>query len=183
MQISACVAPANAPCQPFYVNTVALANLKLQQISGAGQISTGAAFQSIVARVTDSSSPPNSVAGATVVFLTTVLRPEGSSPGGGDGENNPGDPASPVILSVSQSSVISNTSGLVSIVPSSGGFSAPVEVNVAASTGTAATLTDLLEVLPTPVIEDSSGGTLVPPIDRRPVRAPLAVETGSDNLR
>jgi hypothetical protein len=183
VQVSACVAPANAPCQPFYANPVPLANLKLQQISGAGQVSTGAAFQPIVARVTDSSSPPNSVAGATVVFLTTVLRPEGSSSDGGSGETNPGNPASPVILSVSQSSLTSNTSGLVSIVPSSGGFSAPVEVNVAATTGTAAALADLLEVLPTPVIEDDSGGTLAPPIDRHPVRAPLAVETGGDNLR
>lgn len=162
VQVSSCVAPANAPCQPFYANPVPLSNLKLQPVSGAGQVSTGQAFQPVIARVTDSSSPPNSVLGATVVFRTTVLRPGGSPPSGGNGETNPGDPAMPVILSVSQSSATSDVNGLVSIVPSSGGFSAPVEVDVGVTAGTAASLNDTLQVLPALPGGNDSAGTARP---------------------
>ena len=97
VQASACVAPDNMPCATFYVNPVPLAQLKLQQVSGAGQISTGQAFQPIVVRVTDSSSPPNNVVAAPVTFLTTVFRSGGTASAPGDGETDPGNPAQPVI--------------------------------------------------------------------------------------
>lgn len=83
VQVSACFAPEGLPCQPFYVSPVQLANLNLQQVTGAGQVSTGQAFQPMVVRVTDSSSPPNPVMAASVTFQNTVLRPGGTSPGGG----------------------------------------------------------------------------------------------------
>ncbi|HTS34475.1 MAG TPA: Ig-like domain-containing protein [Candidatus Solibacter sp.] len=167
VQISACVAPANAPCQAFYANPVPLASLNLSPISGAGQIST-ASFQPLVMRVTDSSSPPNSVLGAQVAFQTTVFRPGGSGSGGGGGETNSGNPGMPVILSVSQSGAVSDINGLVSISPSSGGFSAPLEVNVAATAGTTAALSDLLELLPAPASGSDSLGREQPvaPIER-----------------
>jgi hypothetical protein len=146
VQVSACV--GSAPCQPFYVTPVPLANLNLQQVSGAGQVSTtGQAFQPIVVRVTDSSSPPNPVLAATVTFLSTVLRPGGSSSAGGSGETNSGNSGMPVILSVTQSSVTSDVNGLASIVPSSGSFSAPLEVDVMATAGTNATLNDVFQVV------------------------------------
>jgi hypothetical protein len=147
VQVSACVAPANAPCQAFYANPVPLSNQNLQSVGGAGQVSTGQAFQPVVVRVTDSSSPPNPVIAAGVTFLMTVLRPGGSSSGGG-GETNPTDPGMPVILKVSQSSAITDTSGLASIEPSGGGFSAPVEVDVMASAGVGAMLDYPLQILP-----------------------------------
>lgn len=147
VQVSACVAPANAPCQPFYANPVPLANLRLQQIAGAGQVSSGAAFQPVVVRVTDNASPPNPVIAASVTFLTTVLRPEGSTSGSG-GETNSGNGGMPVILSVSQTTATSDLNGLASIVPSSAGFSPPLEVDVAATTGTSARLDDPLYVVP-----------------------------------
>jgi len=150
VQVSACVAPTNAPCQTVYANPVPLAQQQLQPVSGGGQISTGQAFQPVVVRVTDSSSPPNPVLAAPVLFQTIVMRPVGSPPGGGNGESNPINPVMPVILSVSQSSAATDINGLASVVPSSGGFSPPVEVNVAVSAGTNAQLDYPLEVLPAP---------------------------------
>jgi hypothetical protein len=135
VQIAACVAPADAPCASFYINPVPLAQQNLQQVSGAGQVTTGQAFQPIVVRVTDSSPSPNPVIAAPVVFQTTVLRP------GGNG-------SMPVILQVTQNSVASNSNGLASIVPSAGTFSPPLEVGVQVSAGASASITDPLEVLP-----------------------------------
>ena len=141
VQVSACVAPANAPCGTFYVNTVPLAQQNLQPVAGAGQVSTGGAFQPITVRVTDSSSPPNPVIAASVVFQSTIFRPGGSPSGGGGG-------SMPVILQVSQSNVTSGTNGLASITPSFGTFSPPLDVEVQITAGTSATLNDLLEVFP-----------------------------------
>jgi adhesin/invasin len=150
VQVSACVAPGNAPCQTVYANPVPASQQQLLPVSGAGQISTGQAFQPIVVRVTDSSSPPNPVLAAAVLFQTTVMRPGGTSAGGGDGETNPTNPAMPVILSVSQTTVMCDINGLASIVPSSDGFSAPLEVDVGVTTGTNAALDYALRVLPAP---------------------------------
>ncbi|HTP85348.1 MAG TPA: Ig-like domain-containing protein, partial [Bryobacteraceae bacterium] len=170
VQVSACVAPANAPCQPFYVNPVPLSQQNLQPVAGAGQVSTGPAFQPVAVRVTDSSSPPNPVLAAPVTFLTTVLRPGGTPSGGGNGETNSGNPAMPVILSVSQSSAATDISGLASIVPSAGAFSAPVEVDVAVAAGTSALLDYPLELLPSPTSSDHSTGTLPSRIGNVPIR-------------
>jgi len=148
VQVSACVAPANAPCQTIYANPVPLSQQQLDPVAGAGQVSTGQAFQPVVVRVTDSSSPPNPVLAAPVQFQTTVLRPGGSAPAGGNGETNPINPAMPVILSVTQTSATTDINGLASVTPSSGSFSPPVEVNVAVTAGTTAQLDDVLEVLP-----------------------------------
>jgi len=150
VQVSACVAPANAPCQSFYANPVPASQQLLEPVAGAGQISTGQAFQPVVVRVTDSSSPPNSVLAAPVLFQTTVMRPGGSPPAGGGGETNPINPAMPVILSVSQTSVTTDINGLASITPTSGGFSPPLEVDVMATAGTNAALNFPLQLLPGP---------------------------------
>jgi hypothetical protein len=147
VQVSACVAPANAPCQPVYANPVPLAKQNLQPVAGSGQVLSGKPFQAVIVQVTDSSSPPNPVIAASVVFLTTVLRPGGVSSGGG-GETNPTNPAMPVILKVSQSSATTDVNGMASLVPSGGGFAAPVEVDVGVTTGTGASLDYPLELLP-----------------------------------
>jgi hypothetical protein len=54
----------------------------------------------------------------------------------------------PVILKVTQSNASSDTNGLASVVPSSGGFSAPVEVDVQATAGASAVLDDPLLIFP-----------------------------------
>jgi hypothetical protein len=151
VQLSVCVSPANAPCAVVYANPVPLAQQQLQQISGAGQVSSGQAFQPVVVRVTDSSSPPNSVIAAPVNFLTTVLRPIESGSG-----NSNGNPPMPVILEITPNNLTTDINGLASIVPSSGGFSPPVEVDVAVTSGTSATLDDPLGVLPSLSVNQSA---------------------------
>lgn len=137
IHLTACVAPANAPCQSIYVVPVPASQWQLWLVSGAGQVSTGQAFEPIVVRVTDSSSPPNAVLGAPLTFLTTVLRPGGVSSSGGGGDTDTSNRAMPVILNVSQSSATSDINGLASIVPSSAGFAAPLEVDVGVNAGNA----------------------------------------------
>jgi hypothetical protein len=83
------------------------------------------------------------VIAAGVGFQTTVLRPVGTSSGGA----NPTNPPMPVILQVNQSNATSDFNGLATLVPSPGGFSAPLEVDVAISAGTSAWLDDPLFVL------------------------------------
>jgi hypothetical protein len=172
VQVSACVAPANAPCGTFYANPVPLAQQILQPVSGAGQVSTGQAFQPVLVRVTDSGSPPNPVIAAPVLFQLTVLRPGGTAPGGGDGENNSGNPAMPVILKVSQSGIATDMNGLASVSPSSSNFSPPVEVNVLVAAGTSSALEYPLQVLPDLSVGNETSGTDSPPTSRLPVRAP-----------
>jgi len=147
-QVTACATPGNVPCGTFYISPVPTAEQHLQQISGAGQVSSGQALQPIVVQVTDSASPPDAVIAAPVVFLETVLRPGGTAPTGGSGETNSGNPAMPVILQVSQGSVTTDGNGLASIVPSSGGFSPPLEVDVSVTAGSSAMLDDPLQVVP-----------------------------------
>ncbi len=171
VQLTACVAPGNAPCQTIYVNPVSLANLILWPVSGSGQVSTGQAFQPVVVRVTDSASPPNSVTAATVLFLTTIMR--GTSSGGGNGTTNPANAAMPTILQVNSSTGLTDSNGLANIVPSAGGFSAPLEVDLGVAAGTSATLDYPLQLLP-PLSTGSSGQSpvgIAPLRLRGPIRA------------
>jgi hypothetical protein len=172
VQVTACVAPANAPCQTYYEYPVPLSQQNLQPISGGGQVSTGQALQPIVVRVTDSSSPPNPVIAAGVAFQTTVLRSGGTTSTGSGGETNPGNPAMPVILQVSQSNATSDLNGLASVAPSAGGFSAPVEVDVTIAAGTSAWIDDPLQVLPA-FVSGSESGT-----KGQPLTVPLPVVIG-----
>ncbi len=178
VQVSACAAPANAPCQTIYANPVPLAQQELQPVSGGGQVSTGQAFQPVMVRVTDFSSPPNPIIAATVTFLTTVLRPEGTSTASGTGETNPNNPAMPVILQVSQSVATSDLNGLVNTIPSGDGFSPPLVVDVAATAGISSSLDYPLQLLP-PIVPGNNPGASGPPfVGRLPVRVlgPAIVE-------
>ena len=181
VQVSACVAPGNVRCQPIYANPVALASQNLQPVGGNGQVSTGQAFQPVIVRVTDSASPPNSVIAASVSFLTTVLRPGGSPPAGVSGETNPANPAMPVILQVNQSSAATDINGLASIVPSDGGFSAPLEVDVEVTTGTGAVLDYPLQLLPAQ--GTNSPGATQPSIGTLPARTVRPVMIGKNATR
>ena len=155
VQLNVCVAPGNNPCQNIYGNAVAAALLNLQAVAGAGQVVSGTAFQPLMVRVTDSSTPPNAVLGASVLFQSSVLRP-----GGNDLTLAPGDPtvtqpAMPVILSASQNTIESDANGLASLVPSVGSFTGPLEIDIQVSAGTTAVLEDELESIPA----GSSGNT------------------------
>jgi hypothetical protein len=147
VQISACVAPGNSPCQTIYGNAVAAAMLNLQPVAGAGQVVTGTAIQPVTVRVTDSSTPPNPVLAAGVLFQSTVLRPVGNPPTTTPGDPTVTQPGMPVILSESQITVQSDINGLASFTPSVGSLTAPLEIQIQISAGTTATLQDEIEII------------------------------------
>jgi len=155
VQLTACVAPGNNPCQTIYGNAVATAMMNLQAVAGAGQVVTGTAFQPLTVRVTDSSTPPNPVLGASVLFQSTVLRPVGNNLVLTPGDPTVTQPEMPVILSASQSIVLSNANGLASFNPSVGSFNGELELDIQVSAGTTAVLQDELETFPAA----SSGNT------------------------
>jgi hypothetical protein len=148
VQLRACVAPGNAPCQIVYGNAVAPTMFNLQAVSGAGQVVTGTVFQPLTVRVTDSSTPPNPVVGASVLFQSTVLRPAGSNLTLAPGDPSANPTGMPDILNVVQSSAQSDINGLASLMPSAGSFTAPLEIEIQVSAGSAAGLQEELEAFP-----------------------------------
>ena len=122
----------------------------------------GLSFQPVVVRVVDSASPQHPVLAAPVGFLTTVMHSGGSVHGVDVGDTNPGNPAMPVILKVTATYAMTDGNGLASVVPSSGGFSAPVEVDVAVSAGTTAFLDNPLFLWPMPPGSSQSQQSYVP---------------------
>jgi hypothetical protein len=116
----------------------------------------------VVVRVTDSSSPPNSVLAAPVNFFVTVQR---------NGESgNDGDPVMPVILKVSQTSTTTDVNGLANIVPSAAGCGAPVEIDVSVTAGVSATLDYPLQVLQSQSNENNAPDTKSPPENQHRLR-------------
>jgi len=107
VQVSACVAPNNAPCQTFTLFSSPPSLWTLQTVSGSSQVlTTGQSFQPLVMRVTDGSIAANPVMGVNVTFATTLARvPENGLP---------------VLLGSSQAQVVTDQNGLASIVPSAG---------------------------------------------------------------
>jgi hypothetical protein len=175
VQLTACVS-GGSPCATVYGNAVAVTQLNLQAVSGAGQVVTGKPFQALVVRVTDSSTPPNPVLAASVQFQSTVLRTAGDNP-----VLTPGDPSVSqtgmlVILSENQSTVLSDSNGLASFVPSAGSFTGPLEVEVEVSAGTTAALQDAMETIP------SSGTESSPPPTGSPRRGRDPTFTGPPRL-
>jgi Big-like domain-containing protein len=167
VQLSACVGQNNSPCQSIYGNAVAASAIVLQPVSGTSQIiALGKPFQPLTVRVTDSSVPPNPVLGRSVLFQSTVTRPISNSTGGASGEPNTGGSGDPNILTVSQSSVLSDANGLANIVPSVGAFTGPLEVVVMITTGTNAMLQYGLEALP--AMSGPVGGPVRPPLRNGP---------------
>ncbi len=143
IQLSACVAPGNSPCQTVSGNAVSPSLLNMQPVAGAAQIVAGSAFQPLTVRVTDSASPPNSILGANVLFLSAVLRPPAQNPAP-PGDPMPGQEGMPVLLSTNQSVVVTDANGLASILPSVGAFTGGLEVQIMISAGTSAALQDHL---------------------------------------
>jgi uncharacterized membrane protein YciS (DUF1049 family) len=155
IQVSVCVAPGNNPCQTIYGTAMAAAALNLQAVAGASQVVTGAVFQPLTVRVTDSAVPPHSVLGASVLFQSAVLRPVGNDLTLLTDDPTVTQTGMPVILSASQNSVLSDANGLASFVPSAGLFSGPLEIEIQVSAGTTAALQDVMETFPS----STSGNT------------------------
>jgi hypothetical protein len=125
VQVSACVAPNNAPCQTFTLFSTPSSLWTLETVSGSLQVvPTGQAFQALTVRVTDGSLAADPVMGVNVTFKTTLARvPENGLP---------------VILGSSQTQVVSAQAGLASIVPSAGSVG-PCDVFITVSAGQSTT--------------------------------------------
>lgn len=161
VQVSACVEPANAPCQTFYFATVALSAMRLIVAGGGGQmVNVGQSFAPVIVRVSDSASPAHPVQGATVTFQTTIFRPDQDAPIESSGESGSGNHRMPVILGSSQVQVASDGNGLSRMAPSVGSLTGAVELEITASAGTNAVQQIELESLwPVPT---AGGGSTAP---------------------
>jgi hypothetical protein len=74
VQVSACLAPANKPCQIFSATAVPASSLKLQPVAGSTQIfPVGQSSQPVTIRVTDFGTPAHPVLGANVTFQVVGL--------------------------------------------------------------------------------------------------------------
>lgn len=134
---SACVSSGGSTnCQNFALIVIPSSGLQLLTVSGASQqINSGQTFQPVVVRVTDTSSPPDSVTGAAVSFQYVTGRPFNTQSTLSIGDLNITANAMPVVLASSQSSAISDSNGLASLQPSISGQSAPLLIQGAASVG------------------------------------------------
>ncbi len=153
VQVSACVAPNNSPCQTFTLFSTPASLWTLETVSGSPQaVPAGQLFQALVMRVTDGSSASNPVMGVNVTFLTTLARvPE-------DGM--------PVILGSSQMQVVSTQDGLASMVPSTGGVG-PCDVFITVSAGSS-TVQIQMENVAAIVAGPTNGGIKGGPVRRGP---------------
>jgi hypothetical protein len=125
VQVTACVAPNNAPCQTFTLFATPSSLWTLETVSGSSQaVPSNQPFQPLVMRVTDGSSADNPVMGVNLTFATTLARP---SP-------NPGGQS--VVLGASQSQAVTAQDGTASIVPSAANVGV-CDLFIVASTGTA----------------------------------------------
>jgi IPT/TIG domain len=121
VQVNACVAPNNSPCQTFTLFSTPSSLWSLETVSGSSQVvPAGQSFQPLVVRVIDGSLAADPVMGVNVTFKTTLARVS---------ENG-----MPVLLGSSQAQVVSGQDGLASIVPSAG-IVGPCDVFITVSAG------------------------------------------------
>jgi hypothetical protein len=167
VQVSACVAPANLPCQIFTATAVPPSMLRLEPVGGSVQIlSAGQSFQPITVRVTDSAIPAHPVLGANVTFQVVVSRSTTAPPpisiGGIVVTKNP----APVIVSSSQVSVISDASGLATLQPLTGGTQGALVIQGTVAAGASVLAFQLESLLP--VGTSPPSGASRPPQASRP---------------
>jgi hypothetical protein len=167
VQVSACVAPANLPCQIFSATAVPASLLRLAPVTGSVQtLPAGQSFQPITVRVTDSAIPTHPVIGANVTFQVVVSRPATAPPpvsiGGIVITNNP----APVIVSSSQVSILSDGSGLASLQPSSAGTQGALMIQGTVAAGTSILPFQLQSLLP-PAPTPRQGTSYSPPAKPR----------------
>ncbi|MGA7686517.1 MAG: hypothetical protein WCA58_16005 [Terriglobales bacterium] len=164
VQVSACVSPAENPCQTFTLLAVPAASWTLEAVSGALQIvPNGQTFQPLIMRVTDGSANDNPVQGASVTFLTTLERnPQGSGGGPPQGDadrrqsgarekgvqqSGAQQDDSPVIIGTSQSQAATDQNGLATITPTVGSLG-PCDAFITVSAGLATAQYELQNVDP-----------------------------------
>jgi hypothetical protein len=146
-RVSVCVEPGDAPCQTFYGTAVPGSALQLQPVSGMAQlVSSSSGLQSVVARVTDSANPPHPVQGVAVNFVADIARADIDHPILPGGDGGFGNQPPPIILGSWQSPATSDSRGIVTVQPSTGGFSGGLAI-VGSATAVSASLPFGLEIL------------------------------------
>jgi hypothetical protein len=166
VQINACVAPNNAPCQKFTIASVDLSVLQIQPVSGSGQARPrGQPFAPVVVRVTDSAVPPDPVRAFPVEFFQILARAAADPPPPTDDIPFRQPKGMPVIIGTSLQTVTTDMDGLATVQPPT--LSQPLKIFGTASAG-AAQSTFLLEVAdgPPPVGSGSKPNPVrrVPPL-------------------
>jgi hypothetical protein len=135
VQVSACVAPGNNPCQTFTLFATPASMWKIETFSGSSQVvPMGQSFQPLVIRVTDGSAADNPVSALNVTFVTTLERISQGPGGPPPGDDYQGGSGTPVILGTSQTQVTTDQYGLASIIPSVGTLG-PCAVFITVSAG------------------------------------------------
>jgi hypothetical protein len=136
LQVSACAAPGNAPCQIWNATAVPVTALQLQPVAGNTQVvAVGANFGPVAVRVTDQATPPDPVLGASVFFQSLVGRSPNDEPILWIAQSGISQPTIPVILAQSQATVLSDVNGMASVQPTAGGIGGPILVLGSASAG------------------------------------------------
>lgn len=164
VQVSACLAPGNKPCQIFSATAVPATMLRIEPVAGTIQVlPAGQSFQPVSARVIDSAIPPHPVLGASVTFQIVVSRPANAPPpvtiGGIVITRNP----APIIVSSSQVSILSDGFGVATLQPAAGRTPGALVVQGTIAAGTSI-LPIQLESLP-PITPPASSGLRLPPGD------------------
>jgi hypothetical protein len=119
VQVTACVAPSNAPCQTFTMFATPVSSWRIENVSGTNQVVTAwQPFQPLAVRITDGASPSNPVMGVNLVFDVTIERiPQGGGSGGGGDDGGGGHGGTPVILGTYEVQLSTAEGGLGSWVP------------------------------------------------------------------
>jgi hypothetical protein len=149
VEVSACVAPGNSPCQIWNATAVPSSALQRQPVSGTTQVlGVGTGFAPVTVRVTDQATPPDPVLGASVFFQSVVGRSPDDQPILWIAQSGISQPTVPVILAQSQLTLTSDVNGLASVQPTAGGIRGPVVILGAASAGPATINFQLQSLLP-----------------------------------
>jgi hypothetical protein len=139
VQVSACVAPNDAPCQSFTLHATPASLWTLETTSGSTQvIADGHSFQPLIMRVTDGSVAANAVMGVTVALNTTVARVPPGSGSPTEGDTIVGGTGMTIILGSSSTQVVTTQDGIASIVPSAGTVTGPCDLFITVNAGSAA---------------------------------------------
>jgi len=154
VQVSACVAPNNSPCQTFTLFSTPASLWTLETVSGSPQVvPAGQSFQPLVMRVTDGSAASNPLMGVNVAFLTTLARvPENGMP---------------IVLGSSETQVASTQDGLASMVPSAGSVG-PCDVFITVSAGSSTAQVQMEAVAAIVTGPTNNGGIKGGPVRRGP---------------
>jgi hypothetical protein len=149
VQVSVCVEPGDVPCKTFYGTAVPASSIRLQAVAGDLQLITlGTAFQPVTVRVTDTSTPPDTVLGVGVLFQSLLGRTSNDAPVvlGGDTEFTRN--SMQIILGTTQVAVTSDANGLASMQPSTGGFQGALAILGVATAGPASLPFELQSLWP-----------------------------------